>query len=445
MLHGEVGAGKSHFARALIRAILPKARQHDDIPSPTFTLVQSYEAADKTPIWHGDLYRLNSSDEVHELGLAQAFDTAITLIEWPEKLGDDLPARRLDVTLAQSRIAEDARTITLTPSGDGWDWLAALQEDRAALRTQFLTQAGWQDATQIPITSDASNRAYTRLAKSTQTAILMDAPPARNEDTRPFLAIAAYLRNRGYSAPQSLAQDPAHGFLLLEDLGDDLFASLIAKNPAQEPKLYQAAIDLLVDLQSQPAEPNLPPYSRAIYHRESRLLLDFYAKRPDLQDAFRDALNAALAQLSNTPPVTILRDYHAENLLWLPDRAGHKRVGLLDFQDALQGHPAYDLVSLLEDARRDVSPDLAQAMMQSFAAQTGTPLSVMQTDCAILGAQRNAKILGLFTRLAEQSGKRQYLALIPRVLAHFRRDLSHPALNQMRALLSNALPQEFDA
>jgi len=439
LLHGEVGAGKSHFARGLIRSLLPDATRHEDIPSPTFTLVQTYETAAGAPIWHADLYRLNGADEIVELGLPDAFGEAITLIEWPDRLGAYAPARRLEVTLEQSRIDADARCVSIVPVGANWDWLAGMGEDRSALSRGFLSQAGWADARQTPITNDASNRRYTRLALGGGTSILMDAPPSRNEDTRPFLAVGEYLRNRGYAAPEVFAADPENGLLLLEDLGDDLFAQVLSDRPQTEGELYATAVDLLVDLQSEPALQSLPPYATAIYQRESRLLLDWYADRPDLVDAFRTALNAALARLSDGPAVTILRDYHAENLLWLPMRDGLQRVGLLDFQDALAGHPAYDLVSLLEDARRDVSPNLAAEMKQRFATAKGIALELVEADCAILGAQRNAKILGLFVRFARLHEKAQYLALIPRVLAHFERDLSHPACAELRTVMEDAL------
>lgn len=439
LLHGEVGAGKSHFARGLIRALLPEAMRHEDVPSPTFTLVQTYDAADGAPIWHADLYRLGSDHETEELGFSQAFEEAIVLVEWPEKLATLTPARRLDVSLAQSRIDEDARTVSIAAVGEGWDWLAGMEEDRAALRHGFVAQSGWGAAELLAITDDASNRSYTRLVRGDDAAVLMDAPPSRNEDTRPFVAVGTYLRGLGYSAPDVYAHDPEHGFLLLEDLGDDLFARVLSTTPALEDELYAYAVDLLVGLQSHDCPDFLPPYAPAIYQRESRLVLDWYADRPDLIDPFRAALNSALARLSNGPPVTILRDYHAENLLWLPGRDGLARVGLLDFQDALAGHPAYDLVSLLEDARRDVSQDVVNAMKQRFAQAKGLERAVVDADCAILGAQRNAKILGLFVRFAKLHGKPQYLALIPRVLAHFQRDLAHPACAELQAVMDEAL------
>ncbi len=443
LLHGVVGAGKSHFTRGLIRSLLPDATRHEDIPSPTFTLVQTYDAADGTPIWHADLYRLGSDHETEDLGFSQAFDEAIVLVEWPQKLGGLTPSRHLDVTLTQSRIDDDARCVSIEPSGDNWGWLNGLQEDRAALRTAFLVQTGWSDAETLPITDDASNRSYARLKNDDKFAVLMDAPPSRNEDTRPFVAVGAYLRELGYSAPDVFESDPENGFLLLEDLGDDLFARVLSKSPHLEAELYANAVDLLVDLQGHAIAPILPPYSASIYQRESQLVLDWYLDRPDLREAFRAALNTALSHLSDGLPVTILRDYHSENLLWLPERAGLARVGLLDFQDALAGHPAYDLVSLLEDARRDVSDDVANAMKQRFAKAKGMDLEDVTADCAILGAQRNAKILGLFVRFAKLYDKPQYLALIPRVLAHFQRDLAHPACAELRAVMAQARPSEF--
>lgn len=442
LLKGEVGAGKSHFARALIRAILPTEQAHEDIPSPTFTLVQTYTATRAT-IWHCDLYRLSDENEVEELGIAQALDTAICLIEWPENLGHNTPARHLEVTLSQSKIAEDARIISVVPMGENWDWLAAMVPDRAGLAQDFLDHMGWGRAEQTGLAADASNRKYTRIRNGAAHAILMDAAPERGEDVRPFIDIASHLKTNGYSAPEIFAQDTEHGFLLLEDLGDDLYARVLQDRPEQEVELYRGAVDLLVDLQSKALPDDLPLYSRGIYLRESRLFPEWYAGDDTQMDAFDEAILAALDRLSPGPKVTILRDYHAENLLWLPNREGLARIGLLDFQDALVGHPAYDLVSLLEDARRDVSAETQHKMQAHFARAKGTPLQKVQADCAILGAQRNAKILGLFKRLAHQSGKTAYLTHLPRVAAHFTRNLSHPATAELRRVVARLLPGEF--
>ena len=224
-----------------------------------------------------------------------------------------------------------------------------------------------------------------------------------------------------------LGADPARGLVLLEDLGDDLFARLCARDPRREPELYAAAVDLLADLQRRPP-PGAdggwapPPYDLAFLLREARLVLEWYlpaatgrAVPDDLAAEYEALAAAALAPVLAAPPVAVLRDYHAENLIWLPGRAGHARVGMLDYQDMLLGHPAYDLVSLLEDARRDTSPALRAAMRARYLAASGAEPEAFGHAAAVLAAQRNLKILGLFTRLARRDGKPRYLGHLPRV------------------------------
>jgi aminoglycoside/choline kinase family phosphotransferase len=304
----------------------------------------------------------------------------------------------------------------------------------AAIR-EFLAGCGLAGALRTPLAGDASVRRYERIAAGDRTLVLMDAPPAAL-DLRPFLAIGAWLRQQGLSAPEVLAADLTQGLVLLEDLGDDLFRPLLARGGAEEPLLYRTAIDLLVSLQRATPPPALKPYDDAWLLREAELLIEWYAPtldqaaRADYALIWRDLLPAARVGRDGFVYV----DYHADNLLWLPARAGLARIGLLDFQDARLGPPAYDLVSLLADARRDTDPDLAQAMVEHYlSARPGLDRAAFGTACAVLGAQRNAKILGLFARLAERDGKRQYLALQPRVRAHLARALRHPALAPLGA------------
>jgi N-acetylmuramate 1-kinase len=321
--------------------------------------------------------------------------------------------------------------------------------DRQTEIDAFLQGTGWQDATRAPLAGDASARRYERLCRANgDTAVLMDAPIASGEDTTPFLTIARHLRAQGFSAPKILAADPAAGFLLLEDIGDDLFAVICADRPDLERPLYEAAVDLLVRMQSGPLPAGLLPYDLAAYIRESRLLTEWYLpgatgkETPkDLADAFSNLITDACAALTGDRTCLVLRDYHAENLLWLPDRKGVAQVGLLDFQDALLGHPAYDLVSLLRDARRDTSTELREAMLRRFLRQTGTGEAEFRQAFATLGVQRNLKIIGIFARLCRRDNKAAYVDLIPRVWAHLQAGLTHPALADLRDFVTRHVPE----
>ncbi|MFO7854803.1 MAG: phosphotransferase [Paracoccaceae bacterium] len=315
---------------------------------------------------------------------------------------------------------------------------------RDAAQAAFLVAAGWGRAKVAPLAGDASDRRYLRLRRDGGgRAVLMDSPPARGEDVRPFLTLTEILRGRGFSAPEVYAADPEAGFLLLEDLGDALFARVAEAEPAREPELYAVAADLLSELQAEPADAlPLPPYDGVTLLREAALVWEWYwpgaAGGPVPEAAvaaIRSALEAALVPVAGARSALALRDYHAENLVWLPERRGTARVGLLDHQDALRGHGAYDLVSLLEDARRDVSEAAAARAEARFLAATGTDPAAHAAARATLGAQRNLKILGIFARLARRDGKPAYLALLPRVWGHLRRDLAHPALADLARAL----------
>jgi N-acetylmuramate 1-kinase len=293
----------------------------------------------------------------------------------------------------------------------------------------FLDRYGFEGSTRTALAGDASARRYERLRGGSRPAILMHCPPQIRIE--PFLAVARWLRCRRLSAPEVLAVDAASGRVLLEDLGDDLFSRVLARG-GDERALYEAAVDLLLFLQRCPP-PDLPVYDDAWLLREAALLPEWYAPAApaaSYRAIWQDLLPHARAGADGFVYV----DYHADNLLWLPERQGHARIGLLDFQDARLGPPAYDLVSLLEDARRDVAPDLAEAMLARYlAARPELEPQAFRAAYALLGAQRNCKILGLFSRLARRDGKSAYLALLPRVAGHLRRDLAHPVLAPLRA------------
>jgi len=295
----------------------------------------------------------------------------------------------------------------------------------------FLARHGWAGATVAVLAADASFRRYFRIADGTRTAVLMDAPPA-HEDARPFLALAAHLDGIGLSAPRILAAEPDAGLILLEDYGDCRLTPLLETRHDLEPALYATAIDILAQVQHAPPPPGLPDYDLNELRREVLLFTDWHLPALGIEadpGGFLDAWNGAFAYAVGWPGVLVLRDFHADNLMWLEGRPGTRALGLLDFQDACVGQRAYDLVSLLQDARRDVSPALETAMIARFLGQTPTLNPArFAASYAVLGAQRQTKILGIFARLWKRDGKPGYRRFMPRVWAHLERDLAHPAL-----------------
>jgi hypothetical protein len=318
--------------------------------------------------------------------------------------------------------------------------------ERAAEIAAFIAGCGWGGACVRPLAGDASFRRYLRLERDGLRAVLMDAPPA-HEDTRPFVAVGRHLLARGFSAPAIRAHDAERGFVLLEDLGDALFTRILP-GPADEAELYAAAIDVLVELHRRPSGIALPPYDEARLLAEADLFVDWFlpevSGRPTpgaAKESYREAWRRSFRALGGEPRALVLRDYHADNLIWLPERAGVRRCGLLDFQDALIGPTAYDLVSLLEDARRDVAETtVAAAVARYLAGVPGLDEAAFRAAYAILGGQRNSKIVGIFTRLWRRDGKPQYLDFLPRVWAHLERDLAHPALAPVRAWFDRHVP-----
>lgn len=308
----------------------------------------------------------------------------------------------------------------------------------------FLAAAGWRDYAVEPLAGDASFRRYFRIRAGERTAMLMDAPPP-NEDPAPFLRAAKWLDANGMRAPQILAEDTARGLVLLEDFGEARMRDYLDQWPDDEDKVYRGAVDALVALHRLPPGPFLA-YGMAEYLREVRLFTEWYCPAKGLRvdaAAYDAAWEQVLARLlpRQRPGVTVLRDYHAENIMLL---GALEKQGLLDFQDALVGHPAYDLVSLLQDARRDVSPELEAAMFDHYVKQTGQGEDFL-ADYAVLGAQRNAKIVGIFVRLCRRDGKPRYLDLIPRVWALLERDLAHPALAPVAGWFDANIPADLRA
>lgn len=311
----------------------------------------------------------------------------------------------------------------------------------------FLREAGWDGADIEPLPGDASFRRYFRIRKDGSTAMLMDAPPP--EDPGPFLDAAAWLSAHGHRAPAILAERRGRGLVLLEDFGVHPMRDWVDEHPEAERETYARAIDALVALHRSPPGP-FAPYDMETYQRETALFTEWWCPAAGIEvdeGAYAAAWDDALAPLipRQRPGVTVLRDYHAENIMLMkPVVKGGGEQGLIDFQDALVGHPAYDLVSLLQDARRDVAPELERAMLDHYMSQADVAEEFL-ADYARLGAQRNAKIVGIFARLWKRDGKPRYLAMIPRVWEAMERDLAHPALASVARWFDANIPAEIRA
>jgi len=319
-------------------------------------------------------------------------------------------------------------------------------DDRDRVVDRVLAGGPWADWRRVPLAGDASNRRYLRLiGPGGETAVAMDAPASRGEDVGPFLTVARYLIAQGLGAPHILAADPAQGVLVLEDLGDALFARVIAARPDAESRLYRAAAEVLATLHRAPPPDGIARYAPAEMARLAALAYEWYGRGalgavPAGRAAFLAEIETLLDRHAGDAPVLCLRDYHAENLIWRPDRADLAQVGLLDFQDARMGHPAYDLMSLIQDARRDVTPAVAAQALARFLDLTGHAAQTFQTAYAVLNVQRQLRIVGVFARLSLHFGKPAYVDLIPRVWRHLTHALRHPTFASLGRRIEADLP-----
>lgn len=467
-LWGDLGAGKTTLARGIV-GMLSREREPLDVPSPSFALTQVYETT-RHPIAHYDFYRLAEASEAVETGFPDLNRGRITLVEWPERVADDLPEERLDIRL---NFKGEGRRATLIGRG-GW---GARIERWDAART-FIACSGWGEARRRFLDVDASVRRYERLRLDGREAILMDMPAMPDgppvKDGKPYSAIAHLaencravvavnegLRRAGFSAPEIFSADMARGFLLIEDLGDRVFGRMAAERQDMgEPLL--AAVTALAEMAGRdwPSEAPLPDGSVYRFHAydsgaleiELSLLPDWFwpivkggAVPAEAKREYEAAWREALPHAAPKRPVWVLRDYHSPNLLWLPEREGVRRVGMIDTQDALLGHSAYDLASLLQDARVDVPPHVAQDLLDYYCALRETSGESFDREAffsafSVLGAQRASKILGIFARLWKRDGKPRYLKHLPRVSRLLERNLAHPALEPVRDWFARHLP-----
>ena len=293
------------------------------------------------------------------------------------------------------------------------------------------------------ITSDASNRKYLRLTKGNKTVILMDSNPKKNEPVNNFIYFTNFLRKHHFSAPKIYDSDIPNGLLLLEDLGARNFADILKVKPKVETNIYKEAVNQLIMIQSKETPKQAKPYSTEILIEEALLFTEWYLGETNssrLSTQFKSLLTPLLKKIDQTKPTLVLRDFHAENLIWMNSRKNFKRVGLLDYQDALIGHPAYDIASLLKDARRDVSIEVRDIMTNHYLEKTKHNKDLFLRAYSILSAQRNLKIIGIFSRLSIRDKKKNYVKLIPRVWKNLENDFMHPDLKNLSKFINAVAP-----
>lgn len=465
-LTGDLGAGKTTAARALIRYLAKDEAL--EVPSPTFTLAQGYDLA--IPVLHVDLYRVNDASELHELGLAPFPDRTLVLIEWPDRAGGLLPADRIDI--AFSHLADgDGRKAVITGHGAA----GATVKRLAALRA-FLENSGAMQATRRPMDGDASTRSYARLVSADRSTILMNSPARSDtqliyggksylaavhlaDDIVPFVAVGRALHARGLSVPAIYHTDLDAGFLICEDLGSE--GVLTGSPPAPIEERYHAAADVLVALHKGSLPRQLPVEGRRDYAMPSfdveamlievSLLLDWYLpdRGVDVSTVMREEFFALWQRLLGValavPATWVIRDFHSPNLIWLAGRDGLARVGVIDFQDAVLGPHAYDVVSLAQDARVDVAETLELALLSRYVRGRKADVpsfdpAVFAESYAMMSAQRNTRLLGVFSRLNRRDGKPHYLRHQPRIWSYLQRSLGHPALTDIRQWFEAHVP-----
>ncbi len=451
-LIGDLGAGKTALARACIRAACGDAAL--DVPSPTFSLVQPYDDTSTRTLVHADLYRLDANADVSDLALADALEDGAVLVEWPERAAHGLPESGLSVSI--DIVNGETRTVTLTGS-------ALPRVTRSLAIRAFLNRNGMADARREHLTGDASARSYETVASADHTLILMNAPATPDgppvapygapysqvahlaEDVRPFVGVARALSDAGFVAPAIEAADIEAGLLLIGDLGG---GQIITDDRKPIEDRYEAAIDCLVDLHSHTwpdrlavsdGEPDhiVPAYSKRAMLAEVNLLPHWYAPRRTgnrLTDAqmtqFETLWSDLIDTLASDERTLVLRDYHSPNIIWQDGASGTDRIGLIDFQDAVMGPTAYDVASLAQDARIDMSEALETRLLDRYCAARNAPFDEdnFRAAYAIMAAQRATKIAGIFVRLSQRDGKDGYLKHLPRIETYIARSLKHPVL-----------------
>ncbi|MBL0934572.1 MAG: tRNA (adenosine(37)-N6)-threonylcarbamoyltransferase complex ATPase subunit type 1 TsaE [Rhizobiaceae bacterium] len=454
-LHGDLGAGKTTLARAIIRSLAGDDAL--EVPSPTFTLVQTYPG--RLPVAHFDLYRIGDAEEMRELGLDEALAEGAALVEWPDRAGVYLPETTIHVKLLEDG---SGRRLTI----DGPEVAIARFERSFAIR-EFLDGAGRPQAKRGYLAGDASARSYETIDRNGNRELLMnaprqpDGPPIHDgkpysqiahlaESVLPFVAIDEALRVNGLCAPEIRAADLDAGLLLIEDLGRDVVLDHDGKPIGER---YRASAEVLSEMHRREWTADIglasgeayhvPAYDRGAMAIETELLIDWYlpfaAGRPATEDerrAFQAAWQALFDRLERAEKSLVLRDFHSPNIIWRDQKSGTDRIGIIDFQDALIGPAAYDVASLAMDARVTIAETLEADIRSAYVKARGADFDRAGFDeaYAIMAAQRNSKIVGIFVRLDRRDGKPQYLKHLPRIRDYLERATRHEALAELRAL-----------
>ncbi|ACP27116.1 putatuive aminoglycoside phosphotransferase [Sinorhizobium fredii NGR234] len=454
-LSGDLGAGKSTFARAFLRAMADD--EGLEVPSPTFTVVQSYEL--RIPVAHFDLYRLADASELDELGFDEALAEGICLVEWPEKAAEALPAERIMLSFTHEG---EGRRVRITGPDAAFERIARSLAIRA-----FLSDAGYPHAGRRHLSGDASVRAYERIHDGEPAKIMMDAARHKPgpilqdgkyyqqlahiaEDVVPFVAISELLRQRGFAAPAIYARDLDLGLLLIEDLGAEGILDAEGRPVVER---YSEAVRLLGRLHAAPPERDIavadgivhhiPDFDRTAIKIETSLLIDWYlpwkrgrpASHAERSEYFA-IWDRLIDSLGSTEKNLLLRDFHSPNILWRAERDGLDRIGIIDFQDAMIGPTAYDVASLVQDARVTIDRELADRLMGTYIAERKASGSFDETaflrDWHIMAAQRNCKLAGIWVRLKERDGKPGYMKHMPRTFGYLQHALTHEVLTPLR-------------
>ncbi|MCB1464318.1 MAG: tRNA (adenosine(37)-N6)-threonylcarbamoyltransferase complex ATPase subunit type 1 TsaE [Nitratireductor sp.] len=471
-LRGELGAGKTTLARGLIRQLADDDEL--EVPSPTYTLCQSYELG-AVQLFHFDLYRLGDESEIEELGFGEAIENGIVLVEWPERAGDALPEDMLTIELSMHPSGGRLARI-----GHGKAGLGARLERSLAIR-DFLDRTWGKGAKRRFLQGDASTRRYETATLGGETRVLMDSPrqpdgpPVKAptgefkpysriahlaEDVTAFIAMDEALRGQGFAAPEIFGKSISEGLLLTEHLGTQ---GLLSADGMPIPERYCEAARLLAHVHAAdwpaavsgeggPGETyrhTISRYDRAAILIEASLLADWYVPAMtgeelgvEARAGFFALWDRLAALMQTTRSSLVLRDYHSPNLIWRGEQAFPANIGLIDFQDAMLGPAAYDLASLGQDARVDISPALEQDVIAAYLAEANRTLEHFDTemfkrDYAVMAAQRATKVLGIFVRLDRRDGKPGYLRHLPRLRDYLTRNLAHPALAEYRAWLAS--------
>lgn len=455
-LSGDLGAGKSTLARAFIQTVAGDGTL--EVPSPTFTLVQSYDL--RIPVFHFDLYRIGDPSELYELGFDEAILDGICLVEWPEKAGGLLPKERIGITLEHEGAGR--RAIVTGPAA------SMARISRTLQIRSFLDAHGYEGARRRHLTGDASARAYETVYLGDRPGvILMDSPQAIPgpvlqdgkyyqqlahiaENVVPFAGVAAYLRQRGFAAPEIYEADYEAGLLLIEDLGN---GGILEASGAPDAERYTESVRCLARLHGAPVSREIrldggvvheiPDFDRTAMLIETRLLVDWYlpwkrgaAATEEERNSYAAIWNSLIDRLTQAETNLLLRDFHSPNIIWRGDRLGSDRIGIIDFQDAMIGPTAYDVASLTQDARVTVPQELRQRLLTAYFEERERggifDRDAFLRDWHIMSAQRNCKLVGLWVRLMQRDGKPGYMKHLPRTFAYLEDALAHEALAPLR-------------